>query len=206
MKRNKSLLHPDTTILHQIVNNDIEINSTTPPVYQNTAFAYKYAEELEKVFAGYQPGYTYSRIANPTVTMLENRVATLENGLAAVACSSGMSAITATILSLAGNGDETGRAVDRVNGEKDHGIGAGWAFSGGPVTIVQPHDEQGHPAGAIPGFGGGAKRLEGCCGIGDHPRSAGYGGVLRNADAREIGHFPGCDEIARDDKGQVSGQ
>ncbi|VTR58157.1 Methionine gamma-lyase [Serratia fonticola] len=57
-------------------------------------------------FAGTEPGYFYSRIANPTLNLLEQRIANLEGGEAAVAFSSGMGAITACCWTLLAPGDE----------------------------------------------------------------------------------------------------
>ncbi len=73
---------------------------------QNTAYAYESAEALEDVFAGRAPGYVYSRIGNPTVASFERRMAQLEDGLGAVACASGMAAISTAVMALAGAGDE----------------------------------------------------------------------------------------------------
>lgn len=61
---------------------------------------------MEAVFAGREAGYVYSRIGNPTLVGLERRLAVREDGLGAVACASGMAAISATVLGLAGQGDE----------------------------------------------------------------------------------------------------
>lgn len=77
-----------------------------PPVSQVTAFQYEKMEELEKVFQHKSMGYAYSRIGNPTVTALEQRINSLEGGMGAVCCSSGMAAITAAILAVCNSGDE----------------------------------------------------------------------------------------------------
>ncbi len=75
-------------------------------IAQSTAFAYDTAEELESVFAGRDAGFVYSRIANPTVAALEARFKIIEDGLGAIAVSSGMAAISSLALALAGGGDE----------------------------------------------------------------------------------------------------
>lgn len=103
---NKSKKRLETLVLHGGYEPEATTGATTPTIFQSTSFAYKTAEALESVFAGREVGYIYSRIGNPTVTLLERRVYALEEGLGAVACASGMSAITATILALAGSGDE----------------------------------------------------------------------------------------------------
>lgn len=80
--------------------------ATLPPVSQVNAFAYETAEELEKVFHNRAPGFAYSRIGNPTVDAFERRVCELEGGIGAVACSSGMAAVTLSLLNILQAGDE----------------------------------------------------------------------------------------------------
>lgn len=85
---------------------DAANGATTLPVWNSTAFRYNSAEDMEKVFAGQSPGFVYSRISNPTLFQFERRVCALEKGAAAISFSSGMAAISSTILGLAGTGDE----------------------------------------------------------------------------------------------------
>src|SRR3989339_1702609 len=92
--------HMDTRVLHDAVKPDPETGATTPTIVQSTAFAYETAESLEAVFSGREPGYVYSRIANPTVTQFERRITALEAAQGALACASGMAAISATALAL----------------------------------------------------------------------------------------------------------
>ncbi len=75
------------------------------PVYQTAAYAFKNVEHGRKLFALEEPGNIYSRINNPTVETFEKRIAALENGAAAVAVSSGMSAQFLTIVNLCDAGD-----------------------------------------------------------------------------------------------------
>jgi len=101
-----SSLHPDTRVLHGGFAPDRESGATALPIVQSSAFAYATAEELEAVFAGREAGYVYSRMGNPTLAGFERRLAALEDGVGAVACASGMAAISATVLALAQAGDE----------------------------------------------------------------------------------------------------
>lgn len=103
---NESELHPNTRVIHASWDAESAHGATVTPIFQSAAFAYRTAEELEAVFAGREAGYVYSRIANPTVAHFERRIAELEGGLGAVACASGMAAISAVALGLAGAGDE----------------------------------------------------------------------------------------------------
>ena len=75
------------------------------PVYQTAAYAFKNVEHGRKLFALEEPGNIYSRINNPTVETFEKRIAALENGAAAVAVSSGMSAQFLTVVNLCEAGD-----------------------------------------------------------------------------------------------------
>lgn len=95
-----------TKVLHGKSTKHFSNGATLPPVSQVSAFSYDTAEELEKVFANRSPGFSYTRIGNPTVDAFEKRVCELEGGLAAVACSSGMAAITAALLNVLQAGDE----------------------------------------------------------------------------------------------------
>ena len=69
-----------------------------PPIAQVTAFRYGSMEELEKVIQHKSMGYAYSRIGNPTMTALEQRINELEGGVGAVCCSSGMAAIKTMLI------------------------------------------------------------------------------------------------------------
>ena len=75
-----------------------------PPVYDSVAFEHESAEAINKVFSGRKPAHAYSRISNPTVEEFENRIRLLSEGLAVIAVSSGMAAITNILLALAGSG------------------------------------------------------------------------------------------------------
>lgn len=80
-----------------------DINNIKPsltPVYNNAAFYYDTAEEIENIFAGRDFGFLYSRISNPTILSFEKKLSNLENGIGCIATSSGMAAITTTLLAL----------------------------------------------------------------------------------------------------------
>lgn len=77
-----------------------------PPIYQTATFAFESAEFGAACFAGEAQGHFYTRISNPTLALLEARMAALEGAGAAVAFGSGMGAITATCWTLLQPGDE----------------------------------------------------------------------------------------------------
>ena len=95
-----------TKLLHGKSAKKFPNGATLPPITQVSAFAYESAEELEKVFSNKAPGFAYTRISNPTVDAFERRVCELEGGFSAVACSSGMAAVTAALLNILQAGDE----------------------------------------------------------------------------------------------------
>ena len=92
MKFNTALLHRGTA--------KNEHGATQTAICQVSAFEHESAEKLEKVFENKAPGFAYSRIGNPTVDAFEKRVASLEGGIGAVACSSGMAAVTMSLLNI----------------------------------------------------------------------------------------------------------
>jgi cystathionine beta-lyase/cystathionine gamma-synthase len=75
------------------------------PIYQTSLFTFKDFAEMQKTFAGEAQGYIYSRVSNPTVHDFERRIAALEQAETARAFSSGMAAISATVLSIVQAGD-----------------------------------------------------------------------------------------------------
>ncbi len=94
-----------TNALH--AGHDVKINGGTRavPLYQSTSYVFNNSDHAANLFALAEPGYIYTRINNPTVDILEQRLAALEGGLAAVATASGTSAISTTLLTLLRAGD-----------------------------------------------------------------------------------------------------
>ncbi len=99
-------MRENTALLHQRFQGDPSTGGTLTPIAQTSAFRCQSAEELEAVCAGKKPGYAYSRIGNPTINSFEVRMAALEGGVAAVACSSGMAAVSMALLNILEAGDE----------------------------------------------------------------------------------------------------
>lgn len=78
----------------------------TAPVYMTSTYAFESAEAGGAMFRGEKPGYIYGRTRNPTQALLEDRMAELEGGEAALALASGMGAISALLWTLLEAGDE----------------------------------------------------------------------------------------------------
>lgn len=96
----------NTKLLHGDFAPDEKTGATNTPVYQSVAFRRQTAEELEQIFQGSRPGFVYTRLNNPTIEAFERRMALLEGGVAAVACASGMAAVSLAVMNIVGSGDE----------------------------------------------------------------------------------------------------
>ena len=83
---------------------DAQYGALTTPIYQTSTFVFDSCEQGGRRFAGQEGGYIYTRLGNPTVSVLENKVAALECGEACVAAASGMGAISSALWTIAGAG------------------------------------------------------------------------------------------------------
>ncbi|GAA2897954.1 methionine gamma-lyase [Actinoplanes cyaneus] len=98
-------MHPDTRMVHIEAPAPATSSPLAVPIYQTSSFAFDDPELIADGLNGPDGGYTYSRFSNPTVRALENAVADLEGGAAAIATSSGMGAISLLLHSLLSTGD-----------------------------------------------------------------------------------------------------
>ena len=94
-----------TRALHAGGTPDAATGARAVPIYQTSSFVFDDAQDAANLFALQKYGNIYSRIGNPTVAALEERLASLEGGIGAVATASGMSAEFITFAALAGQGD-----------------------------------------------------------------------------------------------------
>lgn len=78
----------------------------TTPIYQTSTFSFASVEQGGKRFAGEEPGYIYTRLANPTIAVTEEKIAALEGAEAALGTGSGMGAISAALWTSVVSGDE----------------------------------------------------------------------------------------------------
>lgn len=95
----------ETKIIHEGYDPEQYRGSLAPPIFQTSTFTFETAEQGERRFAGEEDGFIYTRLGNPTVKILESRMAALENGEAALAFSSGMAAVSAILFALTKTGD-----------------------------------------------------------------------------------------------------
>ncbi|MEU3718054.1 bifunctional o-acetylhomoserine/o-acetylserine sulfhydrylase [Streptomyces californicus] len=95
----------ETKQIHAGAAPDPATGARAVPIYQSTSFVFRDTRHAADVFSLAEPGNIYTRIHNPTQDVLEQRIAALEGGVAAVALASGQAAETLAILTLAGAGD-----------------------------------------------------------------------------------------------------
>ncbi|MHB1318509.1 MAG: O-acetylhomoserine aminocarboxypropyltransferase/cysteine synthase family protein [Anaerolineae bacterium] len=112
----------DTLALHAGYSSDSATGSSAVPIYQTAGYVFHDTAHAARLFTLEESGNIYTRIQNPTNDVLERRVAALEGGIAAVAFSSGMAAISAALLTICGPG---------------HEIVASTRLYGGTVTLLE---------------------------------------------------------------------
>ncbi|MFB9973784.1 methionine gamma-lyase [Allobacillus sp. SKP2-8] len=90
----------ETEVIHHGYDSKDFLGSLSAPIFQTSTYTFETAEQGERRFAGEEDGYIYSRLGNPTVKVLEDKMALLESGEAALAFSSGMAAVSAVLVKL----------------------------------------------------------------------------------------------------------
>jgi O-acetylhomoserine (thiol)-lyase len=105
-----------TRQLHSGQQPDPTTGARTVPIYQTTSYVFKDTEHAARLFALEETGNIYTRIMNPTNDVFENRIASLENGIGALAASSGHAAQTMAVLTLCGAGDHIVSAATLYGG------------------------------------------------------------------------------------------
>ncbi|WP_292890830.1 O-acetylhomoserine aminocarboxypropyltransferase/cysteine synthase family protein [Nonlabens sp.] len=129
-----------TNALH--AGHDVKKNGGTRavPLYQSTSYVFNNSDHAAHLFALAEPGYIYTRINNPTVDVLEQRLAALEGGIAAVATASGTSAISTTLLTLLRAGDHI-VASNSLYGGTFNLLSVTLPRFGITTTFVNPNEE-----------------------------------------------------------------
>ncbi|MCA3260538.1 MAG: O-acetylhomoserine aminocarboxypropyltransferase [Telmatospirillum sp.] len=94
----------DTLALHAGQHPDAATGARAVPIYQTTSYVFKDVDHAASLFNLERAGHIYSRISNPTVAVLEERIAALEGGVAAIATASGQAALHLAIVTLMGQG------------------------------------------------------------------------------------------------------
>jgi O-acetylhomoserine (thiol)-lyase len=133
--------HPETLALHAGWRADPATNAVAVPIYQTTSYQFNSPEHAANLFALKEFGNIYTRIMNPTNAVLEERLAAIEGGVAALAVASGQAASAYSIQNLARAGDNIVSSTDLYGGTwnlfantlKDQGI---------DVRFVDPADPE----------------------------------------------------------------
>jgi O-acetylhomoserine (thiol)-lyase len=109
-------LHPETLALHAGYRSDPATGAVAVPIYQTTSYQFRSTEHAASLFALQELGNIYTRIMNPTNDVLEQRIAALEGGAAALAVASGQAASALAIQNLAVAGDNVVSSTDLYGG------------------------------------------------------------------------------------------
>src|SRR5690348_2774015 len=129
----------DTLCLHAGQIPDAQTGSRALPIYQTTSFVFDSADHAASLFNLQTFGNVYSRISNPTVAALEERVAALEGGRAALAAATGMAAQMVALLTLAKSGDHLVAARTLYGGSYSQ-MAVTFAQFGIDTTFVDPDE------------------------------------------------------------------
>src|SRR5580692_6203379 len=130
-----------TRSLHAGHSPDAASHARAVPIYQTTSFTFNDSEHAANLFALKEFGNIYSRIMNPTTDVFEQRVASLEGGIAALATSSGQAAQFLALTSLAGQGDEIISASTLYGGTYTQ-FDVSFRRLGIDVKFVEPDDPE----------------------------------------------------------------
>src|ERR1700687_5055325 len=96
--------HPDTLAIHAGQSPDPVTGSRAVPIYQTASYVFPDTDTAAALFNMETPGHVYSRLSNPTVAVLEERIAALEAGVGAIATASGQAALHLALVTLMGQG------------------------------------------------------------------------------------------------------
>ncbi len=108
--------HPETIVLHASYRSDPATNAVAVPIYQTTSYQFDDTRHAENLFALAELGNIYTRIMNPTCAVLEERIAALEGGAAALALASGQAASLFAIQNICHAGDNFVSSTDLYGG------------------------------------------------------------------------------------------
>src|SRR3954453_1017487 len=129
----------NTRALHAGYSPDPTTHARAVPIYQTTSYTFDNSEHAAALFGLQQFGNIYSRIMNPTTDVLEQRVASLENGVAALATASGQAAQLLAITSVLQAGDEMVAASTLYGGTYTQ-FDVSFKRMGIKVHFVEPDD------------------------------------------------------------------
>ena len=146
----KTSKHPETLALHAGWRADPSTGSVAVPIYQTTSYQFNSPEHAANLFALKEFGNIYTRIMNPTNAVLEERLAAIEGGVAALALASGQAASAFSIQNLARAGDNIVSSTDLYGGTwnlfantlKDQGIEMRFVDPADPEDFARATDDK----------------------------------------------------------------
>ena len=139
----------DTLSLHAGHHPDALHGARAVPIYQTTSYVFDDTDQAASLFNLERPGYIYSRISNPTVAVLEERLAALEGGVGCVCTASGMAAMHMAITTLLGAGDHIVASASLYGGTVNL-LSHTLPRFGITTTFVKPRDLDGFRAALRP--------------------------------------------------------
>jgi O-acetylhomoserine (thiol)-lyase len=139
----------DTLSLHAGQQPDPTTGARAVPIYQTTSYVFRDTDHAAALFNLERAGHIYSRISNPTVAVLEERLAALEGGVGAVCTASGQAALTLAILTLMGQGGHIVASASIYGGSRNL-LAYTLPRFGITTTFVNPRDLDGIRAAITP--------------------------------------------------------
>ena len=142
--------HPETLALHAGWRRDAATHAVAVPIYQTTSFQFDSTENAANLFALKELGNIYTRIMNPTQDVLEQRLAAMEGGVAALALASGQAASAFAVQNLARTGDNIVASTDLYGGTwnqfnhtlRDQGIDVRFVDPSDPAAFRRATDDR----------------------------------------------------------------
>jgi len=143
-------LRPETLVLHAGWRADPATGAVAPPIYQSTSYQFRDTQHAADLFALRELGNIYTRIGNPTTAILEERVAAMDGGAAAIAVASGQAASAYAVQTLARAGDNIVSSTDLYGGTynlfahtlRDQGIETRFVDPADPEAFARATDER----------------------------------------------------------------
>lgn len=134
--------NPETIVLHAGYRSDPATTAVAVPIYQTTSYQFHSPEHAKRLFALEELGNIYTRIMNPTQAVLEERVAALEGGVAALALSSGQAASLFAVQNICHAGDNFVSSTDLYGGTWNLFQNTMMKTMGIEVRFVDPSDPE----------------------------------------------------------------
>ena len=157
-----TFLNFDTLSLHAGQQPDPATGARAVPIYQTTSFVFDDTDHAAALFNLERPGYIYSRIANPTVAVVEERLAALEGGTGAVCTASGQAATHLAIATLMGAGGHIVASASLYGGTINL-LAHTLPRFGIETSFVPPRDLAGFAAAIRPPLPRRSSPTPGCC-------------------------------------------